>query len=230
MGSRSAPRSARRRACRAAAQHERALERLLHRDLLVEREADQQRERIAGDQLVGLVGVGEVQPVGHPAIVAERGHGARCRGVSARAASISAGVERARLEPPVGRVRVLESRARPARPSTAGQRLVERAGGRRVDGDRRAPRRRRRSRRAARGPPPATTTALVGGAVLDDPLRDARDLDPAADVDAVGARRSTPRRARRSARPRRALRARRGRAATGPRSAPSGPRSRRARG
>src|SRR4051794_32397722 len=46
------------------AQHERALERLLHRHLLVEREADQQRERIVHEQGVGLVGVGEEQ-LGH---------------------------------------------------------------------------------------------------------------------------------------------------------------------
>jgi hypothetical protein len=49
----------------ALAQHERPHERLLHRDLLVEREPDQERHRVGGDEGVGLVGVGEVQAVGH---------------------------------------------------------------------------------------------------------------------------------------------------------------------
>ena len=39
------------------------------RHLLVEREADQQRHRIRGDQRVGLVGLGEVQAVGHRPII-----------------------------------------------------------------------------------------------------------------------------------------------------------------
>ena len=47
------------------AQHERALERLLHAHLLVEREPNEQRHRIGGDQRIGLVRVGEVEPVGH---------------------------------------------------------------------------------------------------------------------------------------------------------------------
>ena len=46
-------------------QHQRPGERLLHRDLLVEREADQQRHRVRGDQRIGLVGFGEVQAIGH---------------------------------------------------------------------------------------------------------------------------------------------------------------------
>jgi hypothetical protein len=45
---------------------------LLHGDLLVEREADQQRHRIGGDQRIGLVGLGEVEAVGHAAIVSCR--------------------------------------------------------------------------------------------------------------------------------------------------------------
>ena len=44
---------------------ERAGEGLLHGDLLVEREADEQRHRVRGDQLVGFVGLGEVQAIGH---------------------------------------------------------------------------------------------------------------------------------------------------------------------
>ena len=47
------------------AQHVRSHERLLDRHLLVEREADQQRERVVDQQPVGLVVAGEVQPVGH---------------------------------------------------------------------------------------------------------------------------------------------------------------------
>jgi hypothetical protein len=50
---------------RALLEHERSRERLLHGHLLVEREADQQRERLAHQQRVGLVGVGEVQAVDH---------------------------------------------------------------------------------------------------------------------------------------------------------------------
>jgi hypothetical protein len=34
--------------------------------MLIQREPDQQRHRVARDQLVGLVGVGEVQALGHP--------------------------------------------------------------------------------------------------------------------------------------------------------------------
>ena len=48
-----------------AAQVDRSRKRLLHGHLLIEREPDQQRQGIAGDQLVGLVGVGEVQPIWH---------------------------------------------------------------------------------------------------------------------------------------------------------------------
>jgi hypothetical protein len=51
----------------AFAHHERTRERLLHGHLLVEREADQERHRVGGDQLVRLVGVGEVEAVGHVA-------------------------------------------------------------------------------------------------------------------------------------------------------------------
>ncbi len=43
---------------------QRAGERRLHGYLLVEREPDQQRERILGDELVGLVVAREVQPIG----------------------------------------------------------------------------------------------------------------------------------------------------------------------
>jgi hypothetical protein len=53
-------------------QHQRSGESLLHGDLLVEREADQQRHRIRGDQRVGLVGVGEVEPLGHGSILPGR--------------------------------------------------------------------------------------------------------------------------------------------------------------
>ena len=45
-------------------------ERLLNRHLLVERESDQQRHGVVRDQLVGLVGVGEMQAIGHGAILA----------------------------------------------------------------------------------------------------------------------------------------------------------------
>jgi hypothetical protein len=37
---------------------------MLHGHLLVEREADQQRHRVRGDQRIGLVGFREVQTVG----------------------------------------------------------------------------------------------------------------------------------------------------------------------
>ena len=61
-------------------QHERADERLLDGDLLVEGEADQQRQRLADEQGVGGVGVGEVEAVGHARIVRPRFHPARaCR-------------------------------------------------------------------------------------------------------------------------------------------------------
>ena len=46
---------------RPLAQDERPGERLLDRDLLIEREADQQGHRVGGDQRVGLVGLGEVE-------------------------------------------------------------------------------------------------------------------------------------------------------------------------
>ena len=45
-------------------QPERAEERLLHCHLLVEREADEERERILGEQRVGFVVARVVQPVG----------------------------------------------------------------------------------------------------------------------------------------------------------------------
>jgi hypothetical protein len=38
--------------------------------MLIERESDQERHRVLGDQRVGLVGVSEVQAVGHCVIVA----------------------------------------------------------------------------------------------------------------------------------------------------------------
>ena len=47
-----------------ALQLQRSAERLLHGHLLVEREADQQRQRIGGEQPVGLVVAGEVELVG----------------------------------------------------------------------------------------------------------------------------------------------------------------------
>ena len=47
-----------------AAQLERAGERLLHGDLLVEREADQQRERVLGEEAVGVGVAGEREVVG----------------------------------------------------------------------------------------------------------------------------------------------------------------------
>ena len=46
-----------------ALQLERARERLLYGNLLVEREADQQRERLVDEQPVGLVVAGEAEPV-----------------------------------------------------------------------------------------------------------------------------------------------------------------------
>ena len=48
----------------ALAQLERAGERLLHGDLLIEDEADEERGGIAGDQAVGLVVGGEGQALG----------------------------------------------------------------------------------------------------------------------------------------------------------------------
>jgi hypothetical protein len=39
-------------------------ERLLHGDLLIEDEADEERERVGGDQAVGLVVAGERQALG----------------------------------------------------------------------------------------------------------------------------------------------------------------------
>ena len=48
----------------ARAQDERPRERLLDGDLLVEREADEERERVGGDQPVGLVVAGEGQALG----------------------------------------------------------------------------------------------------------------------------------------------------------------------
>ena len=56
----------------ALAQLERPGERLLHRDLLVEGEAHQQRHRIGGDQRVGLIGVGEEQALRHAPMVSGR--------------------------------------------------------------------------------------------------------------------------------------------------------------
>ena len=53
---------------------------LLHADLLVEDEADQQRHRVGGDQRVGLIGVGEVQAVGHGPIVSACGLGVPAQG------------------------------------------------------------------------------------------------------------------------------------------------------
>ena len=50
-------------------EHERPRERLLDGDLLVEREADEQRHRVRDQQRVGLVGVGEVEAIGHGSIV-----------------------------------------------------------------------------------------------------------------------------------------------------------------
>ncbi len=47
------------------AQRAGACEGLLHSHLLIEREADQKRHRVLGDQPVGLVGIGEVQAVWH---------------------------------------------------------------------------------------------------------------------------------------------------------------------
>ena len=50
-------------------------ERLLERDLLVEREADQQRERLVDEEAVGLVVAGEREllDVGHGPIIASDG-------------------------------------------------------------------------------------------------------------------------------------------------------------
>jgi len=54
------------------AQRQRAGEGLFHGDLLIEDEADQERHWIGRQQRVGLVGVGEVQTVGHRCIVLVR--------------------------------------------------------------------------------------------------------------------------------------------------------------
>ncbi len=48
---------------------QRAEERLLHRDLLVEREADEQRERIGREQPARLLVLGEPERLGHPRIL-----------------------------------------------------------------------------------------------------------------------------------------------------------------
>ena len=51
-----------------------AQERLLHRDLLVERKADEQGHGVRGDERIGLVGVCEIEAVGHGgAIIDPRG-------------------------------------------------------------------------------------------------------------------------------------------------------------
>ena len=63
--------------------------------LLVEREADQERHRVPGDQLVGLVGLGEVQAIGHRPILARltrRGYAEGC----AEARGRGPGTERTR--------------------------------------------------------------------------------------------------------------------------------------
>jgi hypothetical protein len=52
---------------------ERAVERLLHRHLLVEHEADQERQRVAGEQGVRLGVTGEVERVGHGSILSSPG-------------------------------------------------------------------------------------------------------------------------------------------------------------
>ena len=64
---------------RALEQHERSRERLLDGHLLVDREPDQQRERLAHQQLVRLVGVGEVQLLWHASDVNPRGSSAHSR-------------------------------------------------------------------------------------------------------------------------------------------------------
>ena len=48
----------------ALAELERAGERLLHGDLLIEHEADEERHRVRGDQAIGLVVTGEGQALG----------------------------------------------------------------------------------------------------------------------------------------------------------------------
>ena len=53
----------------ALADHLRSRKRLLHRHLLVEDEADEQRERVGRDECVRVVVVGEVEAIGHGAIV-----------------------------------------------------------------------------------------------------------------------------------------------------------------
>ena len=50
-------------------QSQRAEERLLHGDLLVEREPDEQRERIVGEQSVGRLVLREVERLGHGLIL-----------------------------------------------------------------------------------------------------------------------------------------------------------------
>ena len=64
------------------AQHERPRERLLHRHLLVEREADEQRERVLDEQHVGLVVVGEVEAVGQRSGIVARTRVPSPRGLS----------------------------------------------------------------------------------------------------------------------------------------------------
>jgi hypothetical protein len=61
-------------------QHEGTHEGLGHRDLLVKGEADQQSHRIACDEPVGVLGVREVQAVGHAPILAP-GDGVAAAGV-----------------------------------------------------------------------------------------------------------------------------------------------------
>ena len=56
-------------AAEALLQLERPQERRRHRHLLVEREPDEERERILRDELVRLVRVGEVERLGHELIV-----------------------------------------------------------------------------------------------------------------------------------------------------------------
>ena len=76
----------------------RAGERLHHGHLLVERETDQQRERVARDQRVGLVGVGEVQAIGHHS-------GDRPGRIAGRVAvTLRLALDHERARPGVGRV------------------------------------------------------------------------------------------------------------------------------
>ena len=85
-------------AAEALLQLERAGERDRHRHLLVEREADEQRERLARDQGIRLGVAGEVQHVGHGSILPRPGMPTSWRIRSRRPKSSSQEADRGRSE------------------------------------------------------------------------------------------------------------------------------------